>query len=304
MEPTVPPKTSAVGFFSLAKTNPDDSLSASTFQTSGGAMDSERNEYRYNEALGSTDVKNLLKSPALFAMSRTTRSRPTPAMELGTAIHAAILEPQKLSEIVYTGEKLDLRTKAGREAKEAIVKKGQVMLSEDQREILEIVRSIFNPLDGHTREEMETIALTIEHMQFKEYSLITTSDCGTPIKALFDTIDLDLGFSVDIKTMTAFPTPRKIATAAIEYGWREQAGHYANVFEAATSKPLQKFSFLTIQTCEPFAVSMVDLDPADLHWGRVKAREAYKIYRNSMEANFFDQGAPYRQTLDFPEWAK
>lgn len=55
-------------------------------------------EYHAIDALSSSGIKNLLKSPALYKYRKENPMEPTPAMELGTMVHTLILEPHKWVE--------------------------------------------------------------------------------------------------------------------------------------------------------------------------------------------------------------
>src|SRR5690606_22333784 len=62
------------------------------------------------------------RSPAHARQYMLTPPEPTPAMVLGQAIHAAILQPDLFRQCYVRRPELDLRTKAGREALEALQK--------------------------------------------------------------------------------------------------------------------------------------------------------------------------------------
>src|SRR5690606_26638227 len=62
------------------------------------------------------------RSPAHARQYMLTPPEPTPAMVLGQAIHMAILQPDLFRECYVRRPELDLRTKAGREALEALQK--------------------------------------------------------------------------------------------------------------------------------------------------------------------------------------
>ena len=56
--------------------------------------------YHESSAIGSSDLKLILKSPAHYKYEKENPSDPTPAMQFGTACHQALLEPKLFAEAV------------------------------------------------------------------------------------------------------------------------------------------------------------------------------------------------------------
>ena len=72
--------------------------------------------YRPWDAANQSVLKSYLRSAAHGRQDEVTPSEPTPAMKKGTAVHAAILEPDFFDDCYVAAPKVDRRTKAGREA--------------------------------------------------------------------------------------------------------------------------------------------------------------------------------------------
>lgn len=78
-------------------------------------------EYHANDAIGSSDVRDFLRSPRLFKDKRDglVPEKETPALILGTLTHLAMLEPERFREsIAVKPEDISFATKIGKEWKE------------------------------------------------------------------------------------------------------------------------------------------------------------------------------------------
>ena len=68
-------------------------------------------EYHAHEALGSSDIKQLLTNPHGFRQEKPSSK----ALELGSLVHKLILEPQDFESSYYVLDNIDKRTKEGKE---------------------------------------------------------------------------------------------------------------------------------------------------------------------------------------------
>ena len=57
--------------------------------------DISNSEYHSGEGLAASHFRELLRSPLHYITRVNTSSKETPAMKLGTAVHCAILEPER-----------------------------------------------------------------------------------------------------------------------------------------------------------------------------------------------------------------
>jgi hypothetical protein len=76
-------------------------------------------EYRSVKAWSNSDISMVLQSPALLEWSKNTPSDGSEAIERGTHLHCAVLEPDVFAKQYVKIPDFDARSKAGREAKEA-----------------------------------------------------------------------------------------------------------------------------------------------------------------------------------------
>ena len=110
-------------------------------------------EYLCSPAVGSSQVRNFLRSPQLFLDGRNGIFRPTSkSMDFGTAFHCALLEPERFEKTyAIAPEGLKLSTKAGIAWKAEHAEHGRLnwidgqriklMVARCPREILDLVRS-------------------------------------------------------------------------------------------------------------------------------------------------------------------
>lgn len=244
-------------------------------------------EYRQHEGLGSTDVKNLLKSPLLYRYEKLNPKPPSPAMALGTAIHAEILEPDK--KLVWPNP-IDARTKAGKEEKAKAEAEGKLILSADQHQVL------FN-LDRWIKE----FRSMMKGLKCEFPVIAKMGD--VPIKGLLDAYDDFIEAVYDIKTVSIQLDASEVGKYAYNYGFHIQAGHYANVLEQAGMR-METFQFILIQTVPPFQVAMCRLPRNLLELGKQKALEAYTIWWDCDSTGDWGESEIKSFSIEFPKWAK
>jgi hypothetical protein len=107
-------------------------------------------EYRSINGLSATQLKTLKRSPYHLRHSLDNPSSPTPEMVLGTAVHAAWMEPQKFAETYIRSEKFDRRTKDGKEAAARFAEQnvGKTVIDSDDWDTLESMVANLNDAFG------------------------------------------------------------------------------------------------------------------------------------------------------------
>jgi hypothetical protein len=95
--------------------------------------------YHSDDAVGSSLIRKLQTSTPMHALAMLATPMASPAMALGTALHAAMLEPENdLAQAVVQPD-IDKRTKAGKEehATFAALNEGRCIITPDQAQQLD-----------------------------------------------------------------------------------------------------------------------------------------------------------------------
>ena len=83
-------------------------------------LDMPAEKYHAVDALSKSMMTKILKSPAHYRAALDEHQEPTKSMQMGTAIHTAVLEPQLYSQVVaVVPPDIDGRNKEGKAWKEA-----------------------------------------------------------------------------------------------------------------------------------------------------------------------------------------
>ena len=213
-------------------------------------------DYHASDAIGSTTIKAISVSPANHYFNKFKGSK---SSQIGTAIHAAILEPDLFERDFVM---LPDATRASKEYKE-IVKNGV-----DAENIL-------------VGSEVEKVRLMIEsyklNADFQEYmaadgasELSIFATCqrnGLQLKCRFDRIAKDYPYPVDVKS-TKCVDWRSFSKDIKTFGYHIQAAYYLYVYELATGIKLNQFCFFAIENVAPHRNCMYFLDAESLELGR------------------------------------
>lgn len=95
-------------------------------------------EYRAIDAISKSDLDNVNKSPALLEWSKNAPRSESDVANIGTATHAALLEPIEFANNYIEQPKFDMRTKAGKESakKFAELAGDKIVLSSSDYELI------------------------------------------------------------------------------------------------------------------------------------------------------------------------
>ena len=95
--------------------------------------------YHSDEAVGSSLIRKLQTSTPMHALAMLATPMASPAMALGTALHAAMLEPENYLAQAVVQPDIDKRTKAGKEehATFAALNEGRCIITPDQAQQLD-----------------------------------------------------------------------------------------------------------------------------------------------------------------------
>lgn len=232
-------------------------------------------DYHNNHALGSSLLKRIHSKTLLHALSATVEQ--TDAMILGSAIHCAILEPERFSNDFVIAPKCDRRTKEGKELWVSFLaaSSGKTVLDEDQNAI---IKGMKDSLLSHP-----TASAMLSGGE-AEYSYYTQDlESGLNLKCRPDYHNANA--LIDLKTTqdASFDGfSRQIGNLA----YHLQAAFYLDVFNASQGTSYSEFFFIAIENKAPYAVAVYRLDSTHLDYGRIAYRKALTKY-----AEFLKSGA-------------
>jgi exodeoxyribonuclease VIII len=237
-------------------------------------------EYHADETtVSKSGLSDLLRSPYHYWAKhldpdRPPRQPPTPAMQLGTLVHCAVLEPAEFDKRYAVAPKVDRRTSAGkadwaafcatlgagREAVDAeLVTKAQAMANSVKR-----IGPVADLLDnGHP-----------------EVSAIwEDGDSGVLCRCRPDWVSPagDGVLIADVKT-SADASPTAFARAIGNFTYAMQAALYCDGWEAATGRKVHGFVFAAVESSgHPWAAAAYMLDDESLEFGRRQYKRLLKL---------------------------
>lgn len=222
----------------------------------------------------------------------------TPAMALGTAIHSAVLEPEKFAIEFRAAPAVDKRTKAGKEIWEAFVAECE---AEGARPIsagdLEICNSISEMVRHHpTAKELLGSGLPEVSMFWEDEPTGTLCKCR-PDWVAESNIIVDLKSTVDA-------SPNGFMRSAFSYRYWVQAAWYLDGIEKATGEKPEAFVFVAFEKEPPYAVGFYYATEDMIEAGRREYRRLLDIYSDCLQTSNWRGYSQELLPLDMPPWAK
>jgi exodeoxyribonuclease VIII len=244
-------------------------------------------EYHAHPAVSKSLLDKISKSPLhARAYLDGAREEPTAAMAFGTALHTAVLEAERF-DTEYKVFEGDRRTKAGKEAYEALLATGASIISAADYDAITAMTMAIRQhkvagsllMDGHAESSV-----------FWQHPG-TRLEC----KARPDWWRND-GIVVDLKT-TDDASPAAFARSVATYRYHVQAAHYMIGTQA------KRFVFIAVEKKAPHAVAVYELDADTLRMGHTLRERDLDQYASCVEFNTWPGYPAEIQTLALPKWA-
>jgi hypothetical protein len=249
----------------------------------------------------------------------------TNPMELGSAIHAAILEPDVFFEkyIQLSKENSDFRLKASKEAKDEAIKANKIPLRFDDYETVKICvdrvwasQTANKLLSGHLKElagyANEDIEIEIEENNEKKTEIIPLLR-----KYKTDCYAKKIGALVDIKSCdtASYYLFRKRYE---DNGNHQQAAYHVDVhndcvaklFEHMTTEEMTASEFqyvdsfinIALETSAPYGVAIFGLGGDDLEIGRKEINPIKKRFAKCLKTGIWEAYPDTVQELNLSPW--
>jgi hypothetical protein len=227
-------------------------------------------QYHAVEALSSTVARDLLWASPRHALHRKQHREETPAMRLGTALHSAVLEPDR--RMIAVAPDVDRRTKDGKAKYEEflLANAGKITLTADQGDLLA------GMLCGIRR--CKSALAMLGAAPTRELSLFARDpSINVPLKARLDAISVTEQFILDVKSTSEKATEHNFKQAIAKRGYGFQAAFYMHV-ASLLGYEVDTFAFVVVESEPPHecAVFMLKPEVIDLYMPQVtKAMRTY-----------------------------
>lgn len=240
-------------------------------------LDIEPGIYKFEDAdyfalplISKSGLDQIAISPKAFQYWQGVKKKPTKAMDLGTAVHAAILEPDAFQERFVVAPEIKRTTKAGKAEYKA--------WCEDNAS-----KRVLSGFDMSTCLRASTAVLThpvaSEFLSGGHAEQVMIWDTPQGIKAKGKVDYLKGRRIVDVKT-TQSAVRDSFAKSIELYRYHVQAAFYSDGLQALVGKsyPVEEFVFIVVETQPPYHVAVYIADETMLIEGRTAYEKDLRIY--------------------------
>ena len=264
-------------------------------------IDISAEEYHADkEILGHSALVEILKSPKHYYHRISNPHVPTASLEFGTALHAALLEPERFAETYIVSPKFDRRTKEGKADAAAWEEAHKGAVSVDEAEL--------KKLQGMQKAVLEhSGAKKLLSKCYVEMSYFwTDEDTGFQCRVRPDVLALDdqgdVIAAIDVKS-TSNASKDKFQKSVMDYGYDLNAAFYSDAIERAIGRRVPYY-FLAVESAEPYGVALYKAGQSMLDVGRDKYRSALQLLQWCRENDRWPSYQPFGEfeDLEIPEW--
>lgn len=253
-------------------------------------------DYRRAEGVNQSSLKKILISPAHYQAALKDKLIPTPAMEIGTALHCLALDGSKAfeSQYVLQPDDIKLNTKAGKEWKEA---QGRKKVFRDDGK--DKAWSSIHGMAENLRQIAYFDPTQADYIKHNEASIYWDWD-GVPCKARLDRIDIERSLVLDLKTTDSIEV-ELFTKKVVGLGYDFQAYFYKKAAEIAFGKAF-KFIFAAIERKAPYSADLFEVDDEMEEEGRRKCEAAIQAYKRCQETKEWPNRPAMVRKLSYPSW--
>ena len=184
--------------------------------------------YFEREGISATLLKAIIKQSPVHAQHRMEHFKATPAMNLGTAFHASVLEFEKYSELIAVEPEINKRTKAGKEEYAEFLKTvgNKTVITREQDETAQQMQEVClaHPMVKRLLNDCDCYEMEVGF----DYDYLAEVDNGMsiPCKAKIDAVSAEGKIIVDFKT-TADASPETFSKQSANLLYHLQMAWYA-----------------------------------------------------------------------------
>ena len=244
------------------------------------------------DSISKSGLDLINRSPAHYFYAQ--KKEPTRAMQLGTALHTAILEPDVFSRhYVLLSEVSDRRSSI---YKEAVKTHGadNVLTGPEADSVAGMQESVY------ANDKARRLIQGCEH---KEISVFATCPAtGLNIRCRFDGLSIEGNYAIDLKT-TRDARPDEFSKSIFNYRYHVQDAFYRYVFLCATGVDLDRFEFIAVENEIPHVTMMYQLDDISRAIGESGFKSDLSVVKECLTAGIWPGYDNENEIISIPEWA-
>lgn len=247
-------------------------------------------DYHASEGISKSGLDLIARSPAHFRYAPAKES--TRPMEIGTAIHTAILEPERFTKEYMLLRDVKVRTASEYKQAAKIYTGERTLTSTESDNVVGMQQAVWSNNEAK---------LFLGNEQTKtEVSIFTTDPVtGVKVKCRFDAL---LGIAgMDVKK-TEDCRPDQFIRSVWNYRYHVQHAFYCDVFEWETGERMDDFRFLAIEDNAPNANKIYRLPHDLVSYGRKLYREALNTYADCLESGHWPSHDGSTEVLNPLAW--
>jgi len=218
-------------------------------------------DYHSNKSISASGLKEISSTSVTDYLNKKFKT--SLALELGSAIHTIILEPELFDTEFHIMPNIDLRTKAGKELKikHQEIANGRILLSESNYNLLKKILVSF-------KKNRDAVKLLDGKIEISHYGTVNNID----VRCRPDILGKD--FVCDIKSCKSV-NAYNFRKDCYTYKWFLQAVFYSDFL----SVPAENFRFIAISKEDEPKVKVFGLTKKSIELGRQQWHEAFNRWQ-------------------------
>lgn len=253
-------------------------------------------DYFARPEMSQSKLKDFAVSPAYYKMRLVEPMEQTEAMALGSAVHAALLEPDVFKSKYVVSPGFDRRTTKGRADYTLFCAEsmGKLILNKDEYDhVLAMRESVF---DHPKAKDVLSFKMEAEKEIFFEIE-------GVACKAKLDAIVPEINTVIDFKTARS-ASAEQFRRDAINMGYDLQAYWYYEAYKAEFGKYPDYYAFIVVSKEAPYPVGFFEVDKEFLDRGRYYAIKYLRKYKECVASNVWPKNESEDViAISTPDWA-
>jgi exodeoxyribonuclease VIII len=250
-------------------------------------------DYYDDPAISHSKLKVMARSPAHFRYAMDAPNISSDALTMGSLVHAMVLEPHTVEGNFLRAEKIDRRTKEGKQAWLALSESERTVVKAEAWDTAEAMAAAVEACP-------EAVALVDEAVAFNKIEVEYFWDdnrYGVRRKSKVDA--LTESSIVDLKT--TLDASRSFSRSILKYSYHTQGAFYREAVRTRGGRQ-EDFKIIAVEKSAPYGVSIHRLGPEVLDWADETIRDWLETYRSCSSTNNWPG---FMGSVDFkiPSWA-